>query len=199
MEEEIKITAQIDPQGLKCKFLVDRPIYPQGSIYFSSKEKAKGAPFTEKLFEIENVKAIQFAINELTVTTAQAIDWKVPAKKIAELIRVQIRSGEPAIPLEFKFASMPDGDTRKIVQEIFDNQINPTVAEHGGYVDLLDVKDHNIYLRMGGGCQGCGMADVTLRQGIEVAIRERIPDIANILDVTDHAGGTNPYYQPSEK
>ena len=83
------------------------------------------------------------------------------------------------------------------VQRLLDAEINPAIASHGGYVVLHDVKGDTAYIEMTGGCQGCGMANVTLRQGIEVRIREAIEGIREIVDVTDHAGGTNPYYAPS--
>ena len=101
--------------------------------------------------------------------------------------------------MDYVANTFSDDEIRTKVQEIFDTQINPAVAAHGGMVDLLDVKDNKIYLRMGGGCQGCGMADVTLRQGIEEAIRQALPQVDEILDVTDHAAGDNPYYTPSKK
>ncbi len=84
------------------------------------------------------------------------------------------------------------------IQRVLDTRINPGVAAHGGYVTLLDVKDDVAYIALGGGCQGCGMADVTLKQGIEVMIREAVPEIRQIIDTTDHAHGTNPYYQPAK-
>ena len=90
-------------------------------------------------------------------------------------------------------------DPRAIaIQRLLDTQINPAVASHGGYVTLLDVKDDIAYIALGGGCQGCGMADVTLKQGIEVVIKEEVPDIRQVIDTTDHASGTNPYYQPAK-
>lgn len=85
------------------------------------------------------------------------------------------------------------------VQEILEQNINPAVASHGGWVDLIDVKEDTVYVELGGGCQGCGMANVTLKQGIERMIMEQVPNIQAVLDVTDHASGTNPYYQPSAK
>ncbi len=85
------------------------------------------------------------------------------------------------------------------VQKVLDEQINPGVASHGGSVELLDVKDDVAYVQLGGGCVGCGMADVTLKQGIEVMIKEAVPSITAVVDQTDHASGTNPYYQPSKK
>lgn len=84
------------------------------------------------------------------------------------------------------------------IQKVFDDEINPQVASHGGWVSLLEVKDDVAYIQLGGGCQGCGMVDVTLKQGIEVVLKERIPQIREIVDTTDHAGGNNPYYRPSK-
>jgi len=92
-----------------------------------------------------------------------------------------------------------DGSVEQQIQQVLDEEVNPMVASHGGVVSLLEVKDQNVYLEFGGGCQGCSMIDVTLKQGVEVMIKEQIPEITAIYDVTDHAGGENPYYQPSAK
>jgi len=91
------------------------------------------------------------------------------------------------------------GTVEEQIQHVLDEEVNPMVASHGGVVSLLEVKDSSAYLEFGGGCQGCGMIDVTLKQGVEVMIKEQIPEIEAIYDVTDHAEGTNPYYQPSMK
>ncbi|HEU5190222.1 MAG TPA: NifU family protein [Methylomirabilota bacterium] len=89
-------------------------------------------------------------------------------------------------------------DLKDKVQALIDNMINPAVAGHGGFVDLIDVKDNKVYLQMGGGCQGCGAADVTLKSGIERLIKEELPEVEEVLDTTDHASGANPYYAPSK-
>ncbi len=81
------------------------------------------------------------------------------------------------------------------IQELLDNDINPTVASHGGHIALIDVQGDTAYIRLEGGCQGCGMADVTLKQGVEVQIKQHVPQIRQVLDVTDHASGHNPYHQ----
>ena len=83
----------------------------------------------------------------------------------------------------------------RAVQDVIDRQINPGVGSHGGMVTLVDVRDGTAYLRLGGGCQGCAAVDVTLRQGVETAIRNAVPAIRAIEDVTDHAAGSSPYYQ----
>ncbi|MFQ6113446.1 MAG: iron-sulfur cluster assembly accessory protein, partial [bacterium] len=88
----------------------------------------------------------------------------------------------------------PSGPLAEKIQHIINSRINPAIAMHGGHVSLIDVKDNVAYLLFGGGCQGCGMIDVTLKQGVEVMIKEAVPEIKEVLDVTDHAGGRNPYY-----
>ncbi|MGP8150678.1 MAG: NifU family protein [Acidimicrobiales bacterium] len=91
------------------------------------------------------------------------------------------------------------GDVAQRLLQVLEEQINPAIAAHGGRADLVAVEVDTAYLRLSGGCAGCGMAAVTLSQGIEVAIRESVPEIANIVDVTDHASGTNPYYEAAKK
>ena len=84
------------------------------------------------------------------------------------------------------------------IQTLLDDRINRAVAAHGGHIALVDVQDDTVYIRLEGGCQGCGMADVTLKQGVETEIKRLVPKITSVLDVTDHGGGTNPYYQPGK-
>jgi Fe/S biogenesis protein NfuA len=82
------------------------------------------------------------------------------------------------------------------VQYVLDSEINPQIAAHGGRVSLVDASpDGIVVLRFGGGCHGCGMADVTLKQGIETTLRSRFPEIREVRDATDHASGHNPYYR----
>ena len=80
------------------------------------------------------------------------------------------------------------------IRMLLETRINPSIAAHGGYITLIDIQDETAYVEMAGGCQGCGMADATLKQGVEVEIKRAVPAIERVLDVTDHAGGTNPYY-----
>lgn len=100
-------------------------------------------------------------------------------------------------------AAMPAGDltgdvAQRVIQ-VLERQINPSIASHGGSAELVAVEEHTAYLRLSGGCQGCGMAAVTLGQGIEVAIKENVPEIESVVDVTDHAEGANPYYEAAKK
>lgn len=85
-------------------------------------------------------------------------------------------------------------DEAEQIRVLLETRINPAIAAHGGYISLIDIQDHTAFVEMAGGCQGCGMADATLKQGVEVEIKLAVPMIERVLDVTDHAGGTNPYY-----
>jgi Fe/S biogenesis protein NfuA len=86
------------------------------------------------------------------------------------------------------------GPLAEKVQRLFDDEVNPRIASHGGSVELVDVADDVIYVRMMGGCQGCAASAMTLRQGIERMVREEIPEVRDIVDLTDHDAGANPYY-----
>jgi Fe/S biogenesis protein NfuA len=91
------------------------------------------------------------------------------------------------------------GPVPQRVMQVLTEQINPAIAAHGGSAELVAVEDDVAYVRLGGGCVGCGMASVTLGQGIEVAIVEAVPEVRQVVDVTDHASGTNPYYEAAKK
>jgi Fe/S biogenesis protein NfuA len=104
-------------------------------------------------------------------------------------------SAAPGIPATADLS----GDIAQRLIQVLEQQINPAIAAHGGSAELVAVEDDTAYLRLGGGCVGCGMVSVTLRQGIEVALREAVPVITRVIDVTDHASGTNPYSEPAKK
>jgi Fe-S cluster biogenesis protein NfuA len=197
MGENLKITAQI-PKGRNnaCKFTVGQTLCPEGLLYFPNKSQVQGAPLAEKIFGIEGVESVLISKNSVTVTRTSWENWPQAARSIASVLREQLLSKEAAVSADAPRVMISDLEMKEKVQEIFDTQINPAVAGHGGQVELLDVRDYKIYLKMGGGCHGCGMANMTLRQGIEGTIREKLPYIEEIVDVTDHSQGANPYYAP---
>ncbi len=80
------------------------------------------------------------------------------------------------------------------VQEILDDRVNPSLAAHGGVVSLVDIQETRVVLSFGGGCQGCGMADVTMKEGVASQLKQQIPEISEVVDATDHASGQNPYH-----
>lgn len=87
-----------------------------------------------------------------------------------------------------------EGDVAERVQQLLTEAINPSLAAHGGFASLVGVEDDRVFLTMGGGCQGCSLSQATMVQGIATAIREAIPEVTEVVDVTDHAAGDNPFY-----
>ncbi len=77
---------------------------------------------------------------------------------------------------------------------LLDRETNPSIASHGGKISIVELKDRNLYIEMSGGCQGCAASQVTLRQGFELMVRRVAPEVVDIIDATDHASGTNPFY-----
>lgn len=119
------------------------------------------------------------------------------------LLKPGLSIDNPNSPSPAILGDGPPPDTSSPVAEqvkhVIANQINPAVASHGGMVELVAVEDGIAYVRLGGACQGCGMANVTLSQGIESTILSMVPDVHTVMDVTDHAAGESPYYEASKK
>ena len=90
-------------------------------------------------------------------------------------------------------AGGPTGEIADRVRDVLDAQVNPAIAAHGGMVSLVDVENTDVYVEMSGGCQGCALSSMTLRQGVERMLREAVPELTAVHDITDHASGDNPY------
>jgi Fe/S biogenesis protein NfuA len=100
---------------------------------------------------------------------------------------------EPIPARVYDGPNLNDPVTRQVA-DLLEREINPGLAMHGGRAELLNVLDHKVYLRFGGGCQGCSMIDATVKQGIETRIKDAIPQITGVVDETDHAAGANPFF-----
>lgn len=190
----IQIRAEVDRDDIHvCRFTVDRPVH-DGSAVFYTPEEASENDLADNLFKLPAVMKVELNDNTVTVTQGGAEDWRQLGKRVGSAIRTFLNP-----PPEIAEGDrLPPEHVRIRVQQVLDEMINPGVAAHGGFVELLDVQDDNVFIRMGGGCQGCGAADVTLKMGIERLIREQVPQVREILDTTDHASGMNPYYAPSK-
>jgi Fe-S cluster biogenesis protein NfuA len=189
---EIRITAE-PVSNQRCLFKVSEPVLASGARRFASAAEAAGSPLAEALFAIEGVTEVVVSGPTVTVTKGDQAPWQAAGKAVGAAIRGALQSGVPPIAPLTRDPSADDALYDRVAM-IFDQRINPMVASHGGRVDLIDVQDGIVLLRMQGGCQGCGMAAVTLKQGIETTLRQMAPDVAGIVDVTDHASGTNPYF-----
>jgi Fe-S cluster biogenesis protein NfuA len=193
----ISITAE-PADNHRCKFTVSMPLMPGSARRFESAADAAGSPLAEALFRIPEVTEVLVSGSAITVTKRDTAPWQVAGKAVGAAIRAALETGAPAVAP--RAGNPADDDTLFAkVATIFDTRINPMVAGHGGRVDLIDVQDSVVMLRLMGGCQGCGMADVTLRQGIEATLKQIAPEVRGVVDVTDHSTGANPYFASAKK
>ena len=193
---EIRIRAE-PRDATTCRFVVDRPVFPEGSVFFDSAVKTERSAMARELLGVPGVSGVLIQDNLITVSAEDQANWMPVAREVGKRIRAVLASPDPAVdPAVLDGLPAPE-DIRDRVEVVLREEVNPAVASHGGYIDLVGVEANQVFIRMGGGCQGCGMATATLRQGVEKILRRAVPEIGAILDTTDHAAGTNPYYEPA--
>jgi Fe-S cluster biogenesis protein NfuA len=190
---DIKITAepQMDPNV--CRFVADRPLYG-GVANCTGKETAAGSPLLEKLFALDAIREVMVSGATVTVAKTGDEDWSVLGKKIGVAIREAILAGGDLIDPDFRKQQPTNEELRAKVQKVFDEDINPGLSMHGGGVELVDIQGTTIFVTLSGGCHGCASAKYTLKHGIEQILRAAVPEVTEVVDVTDHGSGENPYY-----
>ena len=163
---------------------------PQGRSYAISLVEREDRQKTEIAINVDEIRVF-LNLDTSNLLSGAVVDWVEENGNSG--FRVNDPNARPALvrpPSDLALS----GPLAERVQRVIDEVINPGIAAHGGFVELVDVSDDSLYLRMGGGCQGCAASAATLRQGIERMVREEVPEIVNIIDVTDHTAGDNPYY-----
>lgn len=157
-----------------------------------------GGQFRHLLSMVEEGAELE---NDVRVETSSGIAVFVPPQDARYLDSVEVHffdDGEGNQGLEFRNPNPIWSDPREFaIQGLFDEHLNPQIASHGGQVKLHGVVGRTAYVEFAGGCQGCGMAAATLKNGVESTVLQHVPDVEAITDVTDHASGTNPYYKPA--
>jgi NFU1 iron-sulfur cluster scaffold homolog, mitochondrial len=188
-------TSYADPDT--CKFTVSRTVHPGGPFFFDGEERAGGSPLPERLLALVGVAHVLVADNVVTVGKQAGTSWDGLRAEIGAAIRAQLLTGIPAIleaPRAPSVWGRSDAEVRAVIQELLDGEVNRSIAAHGGRISIVDVRDGTLLIAMSGGCQGCAASNVTLRQGFEVMVRRVAPEIVDIVDTTDHAAGTKPFY-----
>jgi Fe-S cluster biogenesis protein NfuA len=198
---DLRITAEpIDNQ--RCKFVLSKLVLAGNVRRFATADEAKDSPLAAAIFALPGLDVSELIVsgNLVTVVKRSPEPWQTVGKAIGDAIRTAMAGDLPPVFAPPRLPSATNDDALyEQVAKVFDEQVNPMVARHGGRVELIDVQDAVVMLRMGGGCQGCGMADVTLRQGIEGLLAQAVPAVRGIVDITDHTAGSNPYFQASKK
>lgn len=201
MTEPLKIT--IDPVPADSDTLVirvNRPVSPGRPLYIGCAEEAEQNALARALMETGHLEALLLQDQALTLLKpVPGEPWEKVTRGAERIIEEHFRSMD-ALQSDREREMLPEETERAVaIQEHLNEEINPLVASHGGFIEVLALKSDTVYVHMGGGCQGCGMATVTLKQGVETSIFRRFPEVKRVLDTTDHAAGLNPYYAPSAK
>lgn len=194
-QPQIRITAEPQVIPTNCLFRIERPVYV-GTLYVSDPAwAATWAPLANHLFEqVDQLKGVRFSDAEVMITMASVPeDWRLVARSAGAAIRDFLQSGGEPI-LEGALDALQGHDLmRHKAQMIIEGDLNPNLASHGGWVEIQASEAQDLFITMGGGCQGCGSAAMTMKQGVEVALRNGVPEINGIHDATDHDSGANPY------
>jgi Fe-S cluster biogenesis protein NfuA len=195
--DDVGIRAEMllaDPDG--CKFTVERSVHPGGPFAFESVAEAAGSPLVERLFALDGVVHVIVAGSVVNVTKRVDASWAALKPAVAGAIRAHLRSGIPAILEDVQGAGQPRSAAavRAAVERLVEREVNPSLARHGGRISVAGLQGSTLYVAMSGGCQGCAASSLTLRAGFELMVKRVAPEIAAVVDTTDHEAGTVPYY-----
>ena len=192
LAQEIKIRGEPTADPQKCRFVLDGEVLSRASLTFTSESDTENAPLAKKLLDLPYIAQVNIAGQVVTLTGDNIESWPAVGKEIGGVIREQIKSGEAPVTEE----AMEIGDSTLFdeVNELIKNDVNPSIASHGGIITLQNVSDGKAYVTMGGGCQGCSASSVTLKQGVESYLVAKVDGINEVVDMTNHSEGVNPYY-----
>lgn len=179
-----------------CIVRVNRPVAAGEPQYFSSPEEAASQPLARTLLELGCLEALLLQDRSITLLKPlEGESWESVMSRAQPLIQSYFEELDARVGEPMREMTPEEHALMGRVQEVMDAEINPYVASHGGFIQVLAVRDATLFVHMGGGCQGCAMSTATLKQGVESAVFKHFPELQAVLDTTDHAAGTNPYYQ----
>jgi len=168
------------------------------------------SPIAGKIFGFPWVEEVTVSQKSIAIKRQDWVDFEIIAEPLKELIEEHFKSAStdgsieenPELKAKTTDTHAEDSDTTSLggsssefsqISDFLDQEVNPMVASHGGKITLVDYKEGLVQLKMEGGCQGCGMAQVTLRDGVEKSLKENFSFITSIQDTTDHNEGLNPF------
>lgn len=193
--EQIRITAEPQVIPTNCLFRVDRSLAVTALYTEDAAWAAEWMPLAAAMFAaLPTVRGVRIADAEVLVSLSEVPqDWREVARTLGSTLRNHLQDGGVAAKEGAGDAMTGNDKLRNQAQQIIDTDLNPNLASHGGWVEIQASNGADLYITMGGGCQGCGSAAMTMKQGVEVALRNGVPGLGAIHDATDHASGDNPY------
>jgi len=193
----IRIRAESSPADPhSMRFVLDRDVQDGACAIFPDVAAAQGTPLAEALFAIVGVKMVDVSGAVVAVVKTDDSNWGDLKRPVADALRHSLaHSSAPLGQGAQAFGqNRTDAEIHLAVQEVLDLQANPAIASHGGHVSVTDVQNGVVSMLMSDGCQGCAASAATLRGGVETMIRAAVPEVFDIIDVTDHGAGETPYY-----
>lgn len=184
-------TVKIDESTYR--FETDQVI-SQREFTMNTAQETINSPLGKKLFGFPWTEKVSIGAQFVDVTKKDWVDWDVLLEPLQGLLQEHLEHNTQLEGLQAPVKNSLEGDEAQQLKEFIKDQINPSLAAHGGYVELKSLENKAAYLQMGGGCQGCGMSQMTMMDGIENALKEKFPFVERVIDVTDHTAGDNPYY-----
>ena len=192
LAQEIRIRGEPTADPQKCRFVLEAEVLSRSPVSFDRESDTSKAPLAERLLALPYIAGVSISGSAVTLTGDNVESWPAIGKEIGGVIREQIKTGEPAV--EEEVMDIGDADLFTQVNLLIKNDVNPSIASHGGTITLHSVNDGKAFVTMGGGCQGCTASSITLKQGVESYIVAKVDGVSEIVDMTDHTQGENPYY-----
>ena len=192
LAQEIRIRGEPTADPQKCRFVLDGEVLSRASMSFNRESNTNNSPLAKKLLELPYITQVNIAGQVVTLTGDNVESWPAIGKEIGSVIRDQMKSGEA--PVTEVAIDTGNNELFNQVNELIKNDINPSIASHGGVITLQSVSDGKAYVTMGGGCKGCSASSVTLKQGVESYIVAKVDGVTELVDITNHVEGENPYY-----
>ncbi|HAH06794.1 MAG TPA: hypothetical protein DCM05_09765 [Elusimicrobia bacterium] len=186
----MKIAATLTGSWLTCRYDLDETLHEGGAVYFGSAEQAEGSPLPAALFKLPGVSAVKVSGSSVSITRNDDEDWVGVSRQVAEVLRAHRASGQAALAKDVRPNVPTSEEILEKARKVIDEKIAPALASHGGGIELVGVEGASIRVKLMGGCQGCSGARATLRNGVERALRDEIPQLDDVIDVTDHSGGS---------
>ncbi|HEX8831528.1 MAG TPA: NifU family protein [Longimicrobium sp.] len=167
----------------------DAPLSPWDRGYAISLVEREDKQKTEIAINVDGIRVL-LNLDTSNLLSGATIHWDDAAGGF------RVETPRPKRPPTPSLSANPgvSGPLADRVQRVLDELVNPRIAAHGGAVELVDVADDTVYVRMSGGCQGCSASAATLRMGVERMVKDEVPEVREIVDLTDHDAGVMPYY-----
>lgn len=198
--EDAKATE--DKSSLWIAFLTEGEISKTSKTYTSS-IVAGTSPLASKIFGFPWVEEVRLSPSSIMIKRQEWVDFDIIADPLKELIEEHLTNAEQPIeenpePVQAEQVTPSNveglNEQESLIVRFLDEEVNPQVASHGGKISFVKMLEGNVHLKMEGGCQGCGMAQATLRDGVEKSLKESFEFVKNVVDTTDHESGVKPYF-----